>query len=1129
MQKYLIFEDGKSHKFWTISTDNNSFTVVFGKVGTQGQTQTKTFASTVEAETEALKQANAKIKKGYAEAEPPADFAVNPDRGKTSAAGAAKPLPEKEVVPAEKLAPVKDDGEPKPWHNDEWWQYSWYCPDEERFADLSQPDEDDEAIAEPAPEPVKAETADQEIIVYNWGDRDEHDDDDDDDDEYDVPGTTYSLKSGFVRMCRRGHLTEAREKWALLKERQAAGDKEASEQALQAQLDEAVTDIMDSYSLKDDKIAVLQWLLEQGANMCDEDDCDTGIAKFIYVQYVENKVKPAEITALYDGYCEKAVAGLASQYADNILEMAEYLKTGQKRAQSHIKSEAPEGGWPEDCCGMGLYFSEDTFSIYAIKPGCAGERWLSVDYDATDGIETVRLEPIVREHLTPLLERMAREGVFSDLGPAILKIAFRKGATLLKVTLDEAKAKTCAQRDEALVQMLETSDDLGTNAALLNAGVAALMEGVYMPEDYERGLNLILRYLYSADEKAEEAAKDLLDYYDDMDERSRFADAMWQHANFNFYWAKQRMASLAEAGYAPAVEKLDEFKREALARAKALKKDGGGKTKKQDVRYSSGAKKAAAFKQVFTPADVFIQTDNIMARADAGGTIRVRFLIEGEAGYGEALDFINNLLEKGYGDMFGGLTLLVRFVAEPMFIKPLKGDFAPTSCHAFFAKAVQYPALREKVKYYADLALVEFNWYHDLDGEENTVPGTFAACALAFADESYIHMAGQYGRESDDEHQYIQLAVPPALVKQYGVTPVVATVFFDIAASNGQDGYLKFPKELYTDPANLAAIMEHCEKGYYDDGRQLNWFVTRYTEAMISSKPKTVLKKLKELADAVDTPEAKNIYIDYYNFYKRYASEEHNTDLGDDLESVAEKKAVVVPQYPETTPVVMALKEAEKKGLVDAETSIYPKGKKYCIFFTPGPIANPYDYDFRDDQWQAMCKAPIAAGFFWGKSKVVFGDWVVDLAAAPHEYGVICYDGKNKPVMLYGFLNTAPLMVRFYKRSFKTPEDYEVLRQAHLIQEAPPKRATTTADRPSEKALEDIYDAVLNERFYAAGVLLTRYAPDNDYYLDTALIMKLKVAEKKIDIEAQKELCAGLLQRQPEFADYWNKKLGKLS
>ena len=39
------FSDAKSHKFWAIDVQGKSFTVTFGKVGTAGQSQTKTFAT----------------------------------------------------------------------------------------------------------------------------------------------------------------------------------------------------------------------------------------------------------------------------------------------------------------------------------------------------------------------------------------------------------------------------------------------------------------------------------------------------------------------------------------------------------------------------------------------------------------------------------------------------------------------------------------------------------------------------------------------------------------------------------------------------------------------------------------------------------------------------------------------------------------------------------------------------------------------------------------------------------------------------------------------------------------------------------------------------------------------------
>jgi uncharacterized protein (TIGR02996 family) len=64
------FSDAKSHKFWNIEVSGSSFTVTYGKVGTSGQTQTKSFASADKAQAEADKLINEKLKKGYVESTP---------------------------------------------------------------------------------------------------------------------------------------------------------------------------------------------------------------------------------------------------------------------------------------------------------------------------------------------------------------------------------------------------------------------------------------------------------------------------------------------------------------------------------------------------------------------------------------------------------------------------------------------------------------------------------------------------------------------------------------------------------------------------------------------------------------------------------------------------------------------------------------------------------------------------------------------------------------------------------------------------------------------------------------------------------------------------------------------------
>lgn len=75
----LVFQEGSSNKFWKIELSGSSHTVHFGKVGTNGQSQTKDFDS----EDEALKSYNKlvaeKLKKGYA------DDGVSPASAPTAA------------------------------------------------------------------------------------------------------------------------------------------------------------------------------------------------------------------------------------------------------------------------------------------------------------------------------------------------------------------------------------------------------------------------------------------------------------------------------------------------------------------------------------------------------------------------------------------------------------------------------------------------------------------------------------------------------------------------------------------------------------------------------------------------------------------------------------------------------------------------------------------------------------------------------------------------------------------------------------------------------------------------------------------------------------------------------------
>jgi DNA ligase-1 len=67
MKRYFEFVDDKSSKFWEISREGASVTVRFGRIGANGQTQTKTFADEPAAKKHADKLIEEKTGKGYVE------------------------------------------------------------------------------------------------------------------------------------------------------------------------------------------------------------------------------------------------------------------------------------------------------------------------------------------------------------------------------------------------------------------------------------------------------------------------------------------------------------------------------------------------------------------------------------------------------------------------------------------------------------------------------------------------------------------------------------------------------------------------------------------------------------------------------------------------------------------------------------------------------------------------------------------------------------------------------------------------------------------------------------------------------------------------------------------------------
>ena len=67
MTRRFEFVEGTSSKFREITNNIREITVRYGRIGSNGQTQTKSFTSDAAANTDALRQIDAKLAKGYRE------------------------------------------------------------------------------------------------------------------------------------------------------------------------------------------------------------------------------------------------------------------------------------------------------------------------------------------------------------------------------------------------------------------------------------------------------------------------------------------------------------------------------------------------------------------------------------------------------------------------------------------------------------------------------------------------------------------------------------------------------------------------------------------------------------------------------------------------------------------------------------------------------------------------------------------------------------------------------------------------------------------------------------------------------------------------------------------------------
>ncbi|MDR2589103.1 MAG: WGR domain-containing protein, partial [Spirochaetales bacterium] len=557
MEKYLTYEDGTSKKFWKVQTSNKQVTVTFGRMGTAGQTQTREYASPADAEKDAAKQAAAKLKKGYKESSPPA--------ASPSPAAASKASPAKKSAPKTEAgpAPMADDGQPKPWHDSKNWDYPWYCGDEAAFMNLDKPLEAEDG-GEQKTSARKSALSIPEGVVF--------DDDDDDDERMEkillflpIGEAIAYLRVRFSSKEKNAGSDEARMrdyaaynlkrycqwpvsyhtdcgKWIDIL-RQLTPDDKAFKTQVSVCLAEGMEDALDTSYADEDKIAHIQWLLENGAPIEGKYKINCEYIRHFVAEYKKNP-NPAGVSGIFAAYREDFCKKHAQGYAEGLVRFLTYLATGED-----INSKSPGTiAVPETTAGL-THFELDLGGLTA-KPH--NNTWYKFGFEY-GGIYAWEGAVDMQKRLAPVLQKMAAEGAFDKIKPgllarglSILHVECNRGKNkpFLHLALDEAAAKAQTDALESLIAGLEEHAESGnfdavTEESLETAG-SALLDEVYLPRDIPRFRRLMEKYTYNLhNPKIAGTARQLTGKNDHLD--SALKNDWSAHAllNYNDRWSKK--------------------------------------------------------------------------------------------------------------------------------------------------------------------------------------------------------------------------------------------------------------------------------------------------------------------------------------------------------------------------------------------------------------------------------------------------------------------------------------------------------------------------------------------------------------------------------------------------------------
>ena len=814
--------------------------------------------------------------------------------------------------------------------------------------------------------------------------------------------------------------------------------------------------------------------------------------------------------------------------------------------------------FPENVCGFNITFDYKTLEIYALFNERNSKRYYSeslneLEYDGTSyGVE------INNQYFVPLLteklQKMLDDGFFGGMTDKYFRIAlFKKNNILIEIPLEQTNRQTKIFELERDLKYLEQSDEYYADLLTDTVEEYFAYNGIIDNYDTDRILALLKKYLYSGEKEAESKGRSLLRKYDDFDyNKWHLVDLQFEWANFDYRYAYNGVECLVDKGYEPAILQKQAWDKLGIIDSKSEKKD--------DSRYQSATER---FYNTFTETDVFCETDTIIARAmPTGGEIYLRFKQESEQAYSDALDYLNGVMAKGYSEIFQGHWLHIYFVAKPEYYSEfakyvedfeyLKNLEESDLCldggiicdsHAFFRKAAMYESLHDKIRAFVDLTMYQGHESFDIQEEDNSVAGTFAAIALAMTDVKHMDLAIKLANEIDSYYEDLASNFGIVLEKYWGITPETAVAIALLQLSY-ECHTAKLSSQFYKIPQNLASFTDYYRR---NEPKNPNCKLTNLViELFDNYKPSYALKKLKKLFNNATDPQEKLIYADFHNLVIEAFEEEGEVsgqpiiyNLPPKYENDSKPLTIVDQNFIENPPCVITPLEAKKRGFNVRELETYDSSWR-AVIFAPLTITNPYIFDAIIQYCKVQNDIGTRSVILWGAEQAYcFGKRVViDFSGTPYQVGMGIY-GKNQAQLIYGVMDFAKIAVAMNKQA-PDKEKLFALRKQYYYFDSPKGSPVIDKSKPGMMYLDEALAAgVFEDDNYRAIKQLEKITPDMGEVYDASLLFMAYIQQKKLDYAMEKlqrkldttelkQVYQTAQKRLPQYQEYWQEKLAKL-